>query len=30
VDKAMTAHLEEIGETVQLIRQENSDWFSEE
>ncbi len=30
VDRAMTAHLEEIGETVQLIRQENREWFSEE
>lgn len=30
VEKAMTLHLQEIGESVQLIRQENSDWFSEE
>ncbi|WP_330985287.1 MULTISPECIES: GntR family transcriptional regulator [Enterobacterales] len=30
VDKAMTQHLQEIGESVLLIRQENSDWFSEE
>ena len=28
--KAMTLHLQEIGESVQLIRQENSEWFSEE
>ncbi|MNB69257.1 putative HTH-type transcriptional regulator YdfH [compost metagenome] len=30
VDKAMTVHLQEIGESVQLIRQENSDWFTED
>ncbi|BCU55764.1 GntR family transcriptional regulator [Enterobacter kobei] len=30
VDQAMTRHLQEIGETVQLIRQENRDWFTEE
>ena len=30
VDKAMTQHLQEIGESVLLIRQENSDWFSED
>jgi Transcriptional regulators len=30
VDKAMTVHLQEISESVQLIRQENLDWFSEE
>ncbi|MGL4727064.1 MAG: GntR family transcriptional regulator [Scandinavium sp.] len=30
VDKAMTQHLQEISESVLLIRQENSDWFSEE
>lgn len=30
VEKAMTQHLQEIGESVLLIRQENSDWFSEE
>jgi hypothetical protein len=30
VEKAMTLHLQEIGESVQLIRQENSEWFSEE
>jgi DNA-binding GntR family transcriptional regulator len=30
VEKAMTLHLQEISESVQLIRQENSDWFSEE
>ncbi|MNC47867.1 putative HTH-type transcriptional regulator YdfH [compost metagenome] len=30
VEKAMTVHLQEIGESVQLIRQENSEWFSEE
>ncbi|MGU3522868.1 GntR family transcriptional regulator [Enterobacteriaceae bacterium C23F] len=30
VDKAMTVHLQEISETVLLIRQENRDWFSEE
>ncbi|POT57422.1 GntR family transcriptional regulator [Citrobacter amalonaticus] len=30
VDRAMTIHLQEIGESVLLIRQENSDWFSEE
>ncbi len=30
VEKAITLHLQEIGESVQLIRQENSDWFSEE
>jgi len=30
VEKAMTLHLQEIGESVQLIHQENSDWFSEE
>ena len=30
VEKAMTLHLQEIGESVLLIRQENSDWFSEE
>ena len=28
--KAMTVHLQEIGESVQLIRQENSDWFTED
>jgi len=30
VDQAMTRHLQEIGETVQLIRQENREWFTEE
>ncbi|WP_072568390.1 MULTISPECIES: GntR family transcriptional regulator [unclassified Enterobacter] len=30
VDRAMTRHLQEIGETVQLIRQENREWFTEE
>ena len=30
VDLAMTQHLQEISESVLLIRQENSDWFSEE
>ena len=30
VDKAMTLHLQEISESVQLIRQENREWFSEE
>ncbi|EHG7611526.1 GntR family transcriptional regulator [Citrobacter sedlakii] len=30
VENAMTQHLQEIGESVQLIRQENSDWFTEE
>jgi DNA-binding GntR family transcriptional regulator len=30
VDKAMTVHLQEISESVLLIRQENSEWFSEE
>ncbi|MFP2237202.1 GntR family transcriptional regulator [Pseudescherichia vulneris] len=30
VDKAMTVHLQEISESVLLIRQENRDWFSEE
>ncbi|SNY70039.1 GntR family transcriptional regulator [Enterobacter sp. CC120223-11] len=30
VEKAMTVHLQEISETVLLIRQENGDWFSEE
>ena len=30
VEKAMTIHLQEIGESVRLIRQENSDWFSED
>ncbi|MBV8044258.1 FCD domain-containing protein, partial [Pluralibacter sp.] len=30
VDAAMTQHLQEISESVLLIRQENSDWFSEE
>lgn len=30
VVKAMTLHLDEISESVLLIRQENSDWFSEE
>ncbi|VFS87239.1 Uncharacterized HTH-type transcriptional regulator ydfH [Kluyvera cryocrescens] len=30
VDKAMTLHLQEISESVLLIRQENRDWFSEE
>ena len=30
VDAAMRAHLELIEESVQLIRKENSDWFSEE
>lgn len=29
VEDAMTRHLQEISESVQLIRQENSDWFSE-
>jgi len=26
----MTLHLQEISESVQLIRQENREWFSEE
>lgn len=30
VDLAMTRHLQEISESVQLIKQENSDWFSDE
>ena len=30
VEKAMTLHLQEISESVQLIRQEKRDWFSEE
>ncbi|MDX6022175.1 GntR family transcriptional regulator [Scandinavium sp. V105_16] len=30
VDKAMTVHLQEISESVLLIRQENRDWFSED
>ncbi|MEB4675559.1 GntR family transcriptional regulator [Enterobacteriaceae bacterium G50] len=30
VEKAMTQHLQEISESVQLIRQEKLDWFSEE
>lgn len=30
VDKAMTLHLQEISESVRLIRQEKRDWFSEE
>lgn len=30
VERAMTQHLQEISESVQLIRQENRDWFSEE
>ncbi|WP_333501207.1 GntR family transcriptional regulator [Kluyvera genomosp. 2] len=30
VEKAMTLHLQEISESVLLIRQENRDWFSEE
>jgi len=30
VDRAMTMHLQEIGESVQLIRQENREWFTEE
>ena len=30
VEKAMTAHLQEISESVLLIRQENRDWFSED
>ncbi|QMI05145.1 GntR family transcriptional regulator [Citrobacter sp. RHB25-C09] len=30
VDRAMTQHLQEISASVQLIRQENRDWFSEE
>jgi len=30
VEHAMTVHLQEISESVQLIRQENRDWFSEE
>jgi DNA-binding GntR family transcriptional regulator len=30
VEKAMTLHLQEISESVQLIRQENSEWFSED
>lgn len=29
-DDAMRVHLQEISESVQLIRQENRDWFSEE
>ncbi|EPA8393730.1 GntR family transcriptional regulator, partial [Escherichia coli] len=30
VDKAMTHHLQQIDESVLLIRRENNDWFSEE
>ena len=30
VEKAMSLHLQEISESVLLVRQENSDWFSEE
>ncbi|ENI1265464.1 DNA-binding transcriptional regulator YdfH [Escherichia coli] len=30
VERAMTQHLQEISESVRQIRQENSDWFSEE
>lgn len=30
VEKAMNIHLHEISESVLLIRQENSEWFSEE
>jgi len=30
VDKAMTVHLQEISESMLLIRQENGEWFSEE
>ncbi|MCS2159097.1 GntR family transcriptional regulator [Scandinavium sp. H11S7] len=30
VGKAMTVHLQEISESVLLIRQENGEWFSEE
>ncbi|QED73683.1 GntR family transcriptional regulator [Escherichia coli] len=30
VERAMTHHLQEISESVRQIRQENSDWFSEE
>ena len=30
VEHAMMLHLQEISESVQLIRQENSDWFSED
>ncbi|HCF8065251.1 GntR family transcriptional regulator [Klebsiella michiganensis] len=30
VEKAMRLHLHEISESVLLVRQENSDWFSEE
>lgn len=30
VERAMTVHLQEISESVQLIRQENRDWFSED
>lgn len=30
VDLAMTRHLQEISESVQLIKQENRDWFSDE
>ncbi|HID9124574.1 GntR family transcriptional regulator [Klebsiella sp. M581] len=30
VEKAMHLHLQEISESVLLVRQENSDWFSEE
>ena len=30
VEKAMRLHLQEISESVLLVRQENSDWFSEE
>ncbi|MCD3069296.1 GntR family transcriptional regulator [Salmonella enterica subsp. enterica serovar Enteritidis] len=30
VESAMTQHLQEISESVQLIRQENSGWFSED
>ncbi len=30
VDLAMTRHLQEISESVQLIKQENRDWFSDD
>ncbi len=30
VERAMMQHLQEISESVRQIRQENSDWFSEE
>ncbi|MEN0616119.1 GntR family transcriptional regulator [Klebsiella indica] len=30
VEKAMSLHLQEISESVLLIRQENSDWFSDD